>query len=845
MNGKGSTTILNVGRDDFQRSHVTRVLRRAGFAVTEAATGQEALRLASQRPGLILLDGDLPDLNGFEVCRQIQAQPETVSIPVVHRSAAFIPRADQVHGLEAGVAGDRTHDVNPTELVATVRSLLRLQEAEEAQRQGEERFRQLADAMPQIVWSTRPDGDFDYFNARWYEFTGWTRGGGESWKPILHPDDVAATCDTWSRAVATGEPFQIEHRFKDRRTGGYLWHLGRGLPVRNAEGTIVKWYGTCTNIDQQKRTEEGLRAGEERLEELARAAVAINAALSVAEALQVVTDRARAIIGADRCVSGLLSVRVSGRGLQAVSPSRNTAGRRPLDDAPEGIGLGARVCRANKPVRMSRAELEADPAWQAWGDSADRRPQRGWLAAPLVGRDGRNIGLIELVDKDEGPFTASDEAVLVQLAQMASIAIENAEFYQATQEARSEAEAANRMKDQFLAMLSHELRTPLGAILGWARILRGGGAAAVLDEGLEVIERNARVQVRLIEDLLDISRIISGKLRLEVQPVDLADVITEALAAVTPAAEAKGLRVVRDFVRHGGTVAGDPARLQQVVGNLLSNAVKFTPRSGTIRVVLERVNAHAEISVSDTGEGIEPEFLPFVFDRFRQADSSPRREHGGLGLGLSIVRQLVELHGGSVRAKSQGAGRGATFTVALPVIAARAIAGPAAPLEPGETPEADWQLPERALEGIRVLVVDDESDARDLLGRILGQCGAQVRVAAAAAEALDALEDHAPHVLVSDIGMPRQDGYDLIRRVRARGKTVKEVPAVALTAFARPEDRRRALLAGYQVHVAKPVDPHELIAVVASLAGRTGPAADADSGAVRIEEAGGGHTSKI
>ncbi|MFO0843676.1 MAG: ATP-binding protein [Gemmataceae bacterium] len=367
--------------------------------------------------------------------------------------------------------------------------------------------------------------------------------------------------------------------------------------------------------------------------------------------------------------------------------------------------------------------------------------------------------------------------------------------------------------------MSHELRTPLNAILGWARILQLGQAGPDdLREGLEVIERNSKAQAQLIEDLLDLSRIISGKLRLDVQRVALLDVIEQALAAVAPAAEAKGVRLHRVLDPLAGPVSGDPARLQQVVWNLLSNAVKFTPKGGKVQVVLERVNSHVEISVSDTGQGIRPEFLPYVFDRFRQADSSTTRRHGGLGLGLSIVKQLIEMHGGSVRAKSPGEGQGATFTVSLPV---PVVHDAAAGRRPQPSPEQPCP-PRTHLGGVKVLVVDDESDSRELVRRILRACEAEVFTAGSAEEAAAAAERHRPHVLVSDIGMPGQDGYDLIRRVRAAGRSAREMPAVALTAFARPEERRRALLAGFQVHIAKPVDPEELVALVASLVGRTG-----------------------
>ncbi len=392
----------------------------------------------------------------------------------------------------------------------------------------------------------------------------------------------------------------------------------------------------------------------------------------------------------------------------------------------------------------------------------------------------------------------------------------------AARNARIEAESANRMKDEFLATLSHELRTPLNAILGWASLLRSGKLdRSETLEGLDTIERNSRVQVQLIEDLLDVSRIISGHLRLDVQPVSVSDVIELALAAVVPAAEAKGLHIHKLLDTDCGAISGDPARLQQVFWNLLSNAVKFSSRGSPIHVVLRRADSHVEVRIIDAGQGIKPEFLPYVFDRFRQADGSTTRRHGGLGLGLSIVKQLVEMHGGTIGAKSPGEGKGATFTVTLPVAAVTQVEGKNDNVEPGEAHRDDHASPADSLAGVKVLVVDDEPDARDLVRRVLIGNGAEVHVAESVKHALGVLERFRPDILVSDVGMPVQDGYDLIRQVRAGGWSSCHLPAVALTAFARSEDRQRAILAGFQTHVAKPVDPAELIATVASLAGKT------------------------
>ena len=410
---------------------------------------------------------------------------------------------------------------------------------------------------------------------------------------------------------------------------------------------------------------------------------------------------------------------------------------------------------------------------------------------------------------------------------------EREKLLEAERAARGEAERVGRMKDEFVATLSHELRTPLNAVLGWSQILRRTpGLSPDAAATVEVIERNARLQGRMIEDLLDVSRIVSGKIRLDLQPLALSDVASAAVDTVRPTAETKGVRLVALLDPLAGlSVTGDPSRLQQVFWNLLNNAVKFTPKGGRVQAVLERAGSHVEFSVSDTGTGIKPEFLPFVFDRFRQADASVARKTGGLGLGLAIVRHLVELHGGAVRAESPGEDRGSTFVVSLPLRMTRAreefphpTVPPAVPVQP--------DCERMHLDGVRVLVVDDEPDGRTLVVRVLEECGAHVTQAGSGAEGLAAIQVAAGRegeaggvpfdVLVSDVGMPSEDGYTFARNLRRweSAENRPRLPAVALTAFARPEDRRQAMLAGFQVHIAKPVEAAELLAVVASLSGR-------------------------
>ena len=406
------------------------------------------------------------------------------------------------------------------------------------------------------------------------------------------------------------------------------------------------------------------------------------------------------------------------------------------------------------------------------------------------------------------------DGVTIDISDQKALEREREALLEAERNARIHAETASRMKDEFLANLSHELRTPLGAIFGWTHVLLKGQLMPDQQRAVETISRNARAQAKLIDDLLDMSRIVSGNIRLELEPVRLGAVVDAAVASLQPSSSARGVTVRTDFGGVDDSVNGDPHRLQQVVWNLLSNAIKFTPMEGTVTVRLATHGQHHELSVSDSGAGIPDEFLPYVFDRFRQADASSTRGHGGLGLGLAIVKTLVDLHGGSVAAHSAGVGRGATFTVRLPraaVAATQTTVGGA----------KDAAAAARSLQGLRVLVVDDERDLRELMQKVLGDCGADVRAVGSAAEALASIERSPPELLISDIAMPLMDGYELIRRVRLldsqRGRAL---PAIALTAFASADDRARALGAGFVVHVAKPVEPAQLILTVASASGR-------------------------
>jgi signal transduction histidine kinase/ActR/RegA family two-component response regulator len=441
--------------------------------------------------------------------------------------------------------------------------------------------------------------------------------------------------------------------------------------------------------------------------------------------------------------------------------------------------------------------------------------QQSARIAPLIEGD-RVIGTITVID--DVTERAEYEDQLVRL-----LARER--------NARKEAETANRTKDEFLATVSHELRTPLNAISGWVQILRKKEFdPAFIANGLEIIERNVKIQVKIIEDILDVSRIVTGKLSLNVTTVDLGPIIEAALESVRLAADAKGIKISRTLDARAGSVSGDPGRLQQVIWNLVSNAIKFTPKGGAIDVRLFRVDSQAEIRVSDNGKGISPEFLPYVFERFRQADSTSARQHSGLGLGLAIVRHLVEMHGGTVHASSEGEGKGATFIVRIPFTAVRVMKESSRQAEQRKGNAEGSQVIERdgspaddaaQLSGLRLLIVDDEPDAREMLQVMLGQYGIQVKTSASVQEALELLERWKPDVLISDVGMPNEDGYALILRVRALGHDRGgNIPAIALTGYSRLEDRSQLLAAGYQMHLSKPVELARLVNAIMSLSGR-------------------------
>ncbi|HKB10535.1 MAG TPA: ATP-binding protein [Vicinamibacterales bacterium] len=494
--------------------------------------------------------------------------------------------------------------------------------------------------------------------------------------------------------------------------------------------------------------------------------------------------------------------------------ARTVEERYPTDpNAPGGVHA---VIRTGKPAYMSRIPPHLIEA--AARDAEHLRILRelnltSYMCVPLMAR-GKAFGAITFVSAESGrEYSEVDLRFARELATRASLAVENARAY-------ARANEASRLKDEFLATLSHELRTPLNAVLGYARMLRLQTLPPEkVAPALETVERNATALKQMIEDVLEVSRIVAGRLRLNVEPVDLPAILRDAVATVSPAVEAKGVRLETIIDTLTTPVSGDADRLQQIVWNLLSNAIKFTPRGGRVQLRLARVDSHVEVSVSDTGRGIPEEFLPFVFERFRQADASFSREHGGLGLGLAIAKQLTELHGGTIAVASGGLGQGATFTITLPLM----IVHQPQPV-PREQPSADREEPSSTemprLDGVDVLAVDDEPDSLNLLRTVLEGAGASVTTARSAREALDLLETARPEVIVADVGMPGMDGLQFIRTVRQLDEPIRSTPAAALTAYARSRDRITSLASGFQMHLVKPIDPVELVVAIATLVPR-------------------------
>jgi PAS domain S-box-containing protein len=663
-------------------------------------------------------------------------------------------------------------------------------------------------------------------------FLTWTK-----MRALLHEEDREFARRAVDKALAEHTNYDIEYRVI-HSDQSEVWVSAKGRGIYGEDGSVVGMLGFLQDISVRKSNEQTLREQAEALRTLNEMGKTISAELNLHNTVQAVTDAATELTGA-RFGSFFYNV-LNQEGASYMLYTLAGAPREAFAHfpMPRATDLFGPTFRGEGVVRID--DVKRDPRYGKsspyYGMPDGHLPVTSYLAVPVVSRSGEVLGGLFFGHPEPGMFTERHEIVVSGLASQAAIAMDNARLYEAAKKARAQAEQAaaenerlykqaeesSRLKEEFLATISHELRTPLSAILGWARMLRLGQLSPENSaKALDTIERNARAQAQLVDDLLDVSRIITGKLRMDVRPSDPNSFIDAAVEAVRPAAQAKGVRVQKVMDTGAVAIPGDPVRLQQVVWNLLSNAIKFTPRGGRVQIRSERVNSHLEIVVSDTGQGIPAEFLPHVFDRFRQADQKTSRQHGGMGLGLAIVRHLVEMHGGTVQAHSDGEGKGATFTVMLPITPLYQVDSSGGRVHPAARELMPRDDSTDRLDGLKILVVDDEADTRELLKQGLEFCGAAVRAVGSAEEALEALLSSVPDILISDIGMPETDGYDLIKQVRAlppdRGG---KVPAVALTAYTRIEDRLSALRAGYDMHVPKPAELAELCAVAASVARR-------------------------
>ncbi len=726
-------------------------------------------------------------------------------------------------------------DITPQKQAEIERiQLLQLEQAARTQAEASEQYyRFLSEAIPQMVWTAEPDGTVDYLNQRWSQYTGLSHSQllGWGWEPALHPDDLPECRSRWLACLESGEPYEIEVRMRRASDGAYRWHLVLAVAMRDQQGAIIKWFGTNTDIHERKQAQqermellkrekaarilsERSTAMVQRLQAIVDVAIA---PLSLHDLLQELLDRVTMVLEVDAAVILLVTedqrslVVTATKGLDLIDPSL-------LSNVPIPIGLGfaGTIAQTRQPMRIDR-----DASSRVLSPLFRHKKIQSIMGAPMLLED-QVIGVIHVSTESPREFMTEDVYLLQLVADRIALAIDRANLFEAQQQACDRAEKANRLKDEFLAIVSHELRTPLNSILGWAQLLRTRKLKEdTQHKALETIERNAKHQVTLIDDILDVSRIVQGKIRLSRVSLYLETIAEQAISTLTPAAEAKSIQLEAEFNANGLPILADSSRLHQVVWNLLSNAVKFTPAGGKVTVTINRLGDHIEFRVQDTGIGISPEFLPHVFEGFRQANSSSTRTHGGLGLGLTIVRYLVELHGGTVQVFSQGEGTGATFTVTLPL----GVLPKDASLD-GDSPEwGENFLGNRSLNlaGLQVLVVDDDHDTGELVATVLAEYGVQTTVVLSAADALVAIERSRHDILISDIGMPDEDGYVLMRKIRQREAAHgKEIPAIALTAFAREEDRQQALMAGFHLHVAKPVDPLKLANALAEIAKKTG-----------------------
>jgi PAS domain S-box-containing protein len=713
-------------------------------------------------------------------------------------------------------------------------SLSHGERAEVALRQSEERYRELVENANDVIYTLDFEGNITSINNAGELISGYTREEllKMNLAEFLTPDSIASGRQMLDRKLV-GEArtnYEVDARAKDGRL--VTLEISSRLVFKDGEAVGIE--GIARDISERRRAEEALREADQRaLDEYERLLERIS---SLAQAL----GTARELLAIYRGLRDftMVSVPCDGLFVSLYDPERQER------IACYGWGDGQEIDVSALPPMPITAQgpnsravrtgqiIITDDYMNATrghpgvviGPENGLRPQCS-LAVPMSVM-GRIVGTIEVQSYQRAAYKQEHVAAMRMAANLTAVAIENVRLLERESSARAAAEESNRLKDEFLATVSHEVRTPLTAILGWSRMLEAGGLdAQTTAKAIETIRRNAKSQSQIIDDILDVSRIITGNLHLDLTPTELAPVVEAAINVVRPTAEAKRIQIESAFASQLTLVSGDSNRLQQVVWNLLSNAVKFTPAGGRVQITAGQTGAHAEIKVSDNGQGISPDFLPFVFDRFRQADSTTTRRHGGLGLGLAIVRHLVEIHGGTVSAGSDGEGKGATFTVRLPIVSSVTGGRNYERMEASSVTSLAESTP--VLSGLHVLLVDDDPDSLELITAALASRQARVTSVLSSDEAIERIKESMPDIIVSDIAMPGEDGYALMRKVRSLGSDhARMIPAVAITAYAREEDRERALASGFQDYLPKPIEPSELIRVVALAAGNRGPIAN-------------------
>jgi PAS domain S-box-containing protein len=799
------------------------ILEPLGLDIVRASSGAEALRRVLEREfAAILLDVQMPDMDGFETASLIRKREKSRHIPILFLTAINKEARYVARGYELGAVDYLFKPFEPEVLRSKVMVFVELfrknevirhqaeiikkakeRELAELRRASDQRYMNLAEAMPQMVWVADASGTIRYSNGRLQSCAGLAPDDPPpQWSQLLHGADLGPFLARWGAALKAKESWEAEFRFGNARKNDYRWHLVRAVAVTSHDGAI-SWIGTSTDIHDRKRAEEGIRL-------VAEASRVLASITNVEEALAEVAKMSLPRLG-DACA---ITLRGEENEPRLVASSALT---REMHDAlaDPRFALGAANVLLTGERELALA-TEQDGVVDLNARFLRDLGVRSYICVPITGRDGV-LGAVAFAAAAARADGDDDVTLAEDLARRAAAAVDNARLHAMAENERKLLEEANRAKDVFLATLSHELRTPLNAIMGWTQIMRSGALdEEKLKRAINTIERNARAQAQLVADLLDVSRIVTGKLKLEPVPVDLPSIVEGVVEASRPAAEAKKITLESMIDPAAAEVMGDPVRLQQVVSNLLSNAIKFTPAGGRVTVVLERAERRALVRVKDSGQGIGADFLPYVFDRFRQADHATTRAQGGLGLGLAIVKHFVELHGGTVAAFSEGAGQGAELVVELPLVSS-VMAGVASQDE-----ERISDVGADVLHGLDVVVVEDDPDGRELVEMLLSEYGARVRACASVGDALETIRARLPDVVVSDIGMPGEDGLALIRKLRAlpadRGG---HLPAIALTAYASREDTARVLGAGFDAHVAKPVDPTEFGATVARLVGRS------------------------